>query len=169
MRPESSPWMIRQEALFRSMSYPISSDLSSLKTPDCPVCSRGVRQIQMFPCVGSIRISLLPNVGLKRSPLLGKGGVDAPSRKIPVPMKGADGVVRSNSKTISLERTTPSAMVASRYFLNGRSHPSFAKEGTSLQPHVRQQRKRILPRACARGYVLRQGAQKGTFKVTRQY
>src|SRR6266702_7480554 len=52
MRPESSPWMIRQEALFRSMSYPISSDLSSLKTPDCPVCSRGVRQIQMFPCVG---------------------------------------------------------------------------------------------------------------------
>ena len=41
-------------------------------------------------------------VGVKRIPLLGKGGVDAPSRNIPVPLKGADGVVRSDSKTILL-------------------------------------------------------------------
>src|SRR5437773_2170607 len=102
MRPEGWPWTTRQEALFRSMSYPISSDLSSLKTPDCPVCSTGVRQIQMFPCGESIRILLSPNVGLKRSPLLGKGGVDAPSRNVPVALKGADGVVRSNSKTKAL-------------------------------------------------------------------
>src|SRR5438876_10268687 len=37
---------------------------------------------------------------VKRTPLLGKGGVDAPSRYIPVPLQGADGVVRSNSKRI---------------------------------------------------------------------
>src|SRR5439155_15567289 len=91
-------------------------------------------------------------VGVKRIPLLGKGGVDAPSRNVPVPLKGADGVVRSNSKTISLERTTPVCARLGGFatFFNGRSHPSFAKEGTSLQLHVRQQRKRILPRACAR-------------------
>ena len=52
---------------------------------------------------------ILLNAWAKKTPLLGKGGVDAPSRNIPVPLKGADGVVRSNSKTISLERTTPSA------------------------------------------------------------
>src|SRR5436309_6174657 len=78
---------------------------------------------------------ILLNAWAEQTPLLGKGGVDAPSRDIPVPLKGADGVVRPNSKTISLDRTTPSAPVevASRHFLNGRSHPSFAKEGTSLQ------------------------------------
>src|SRR2546428_3162786 len=82
--------------------------------------------------------------------LLGKGGVDAPSRNIPVPLKGADGVVRSNSTTISFERTTPSApvTVASRNFLNGRSHPSFPKEGNSLQTlHFGNNHMRILPRA----------------------
>jgi len=75
---------------------------------------------------------ILLNAWAKQTPLLGKGGVDAPSRNIPVPLKGADGVVRSNSKTISLERTTPSApaKLASRHFFNRRSHPSFAKEGT---------------------------------------
>ena len=50
---------------------------------------------------------ILLNAWAKQTPLLGKGGVDAPSKNIPVPLKGADGVVRSNSKTISLERTTP--------------------------------------------------------------
>ena len=95
--------------------------------------------------------------------LLGKGGVDAPSRNIPVPLKGADGeavkklessaipllasllrwckegnnalsqlihtfgVVRSNSKTISLERTTP--VCAQLRWL--RVHPSFAKDSCS--------------------------------------
>src|SRR2546426_5602385 len=90
---------------------------------------------------------LVTTLGGAKTPLLGKGGVDAPSRNIPVPLKGAarsvspvgrnikNGVVRSNSKTISFERTTPSApvKVASRNFLNGRSHPSFPKEGNSLQ------------------------------------
>src|SRR2546425_5288013 len=91
-------------------------------------------------------------VGVKRIPLLGKGGVDAPSRNIPVPLKGADGVVRSTSKTISFERTTPSAptMVASRYFLNGRSHPSFPKErerGIRFKPlNFGKNQMRILPR-----------------------
>src|SRR5439155_2101523 len=72
-------------------------------------------------------------VGVKRIPLLGKGGVAAPSRNIPVPLKGADGVVRSNSKTILLNeppRLRP-AKVAARHFIDGRSHPSFAKEGNS--------------------------------------
>src|SRR5437899_2731374 len=76
MRPESSPWMIRQEALFRSMSYPISSDLSSLKTPDCPVCSRGVRQIQMFPCVGKYTHFVVAERGVeaKSPPWQRRGG-----------------------------------------------------------------------------------------------
>ncbi|PYR99152.1 MAG: hypothetical protein DMG12_21085 [Acidobacteria bacterium] len=34
---------------------------------------------------------ILLNAWAEQTPLLGKGGVDAPSRKIPVPMKGADG------------------------------------------------------------------------------
>src|SRR6266571_5812827 len=68
---------------------------------------------------------ILLDAWAEQTPLLGKGGVDAPSRNIPVPLKGADGVVRSNSKTISFERTTPSApvKVASQHFLDGRSHP----------------------------------------------
>jgi len=33
-----------------------------------------------------------------KNPLLGKGGVDAPSKNIPVLLKGADGVVRSTSE-----------------------------------------------------------------------
>ncbi len=59
-------------------------------------CSPGRRpgEVYAFDCCRSC--------GLKRIPLLGKGGVDAPSRNIPVPLKGADGVVRSNSKTILL-------------------------------------------------------------------
>jgi len=55
---------------------------------------------------------LVTTLGGAKTPLLGKGGVDAPSRKIPVPLKGADGVVRSNSKTILFEPTTP---VRARY------------------------------------------------------
>ncbi len=33
-----------------------------------------------------------------KNPLLGKGGVAAPSKNIPVLLKGADGVVRSTSE-----------------------------------------------------------------------
>src|SRR2546425_7687577 len=67
-----------------------------------------------------------------------------------VPLKSADGVVRSTSDNRWLERTTlpcfalsgshslrscPSAPAkeASPLFLNGRSHPSFAKEGSSIR------------------------------------
>src|SRR2546425_7752888 len=73
------------------------------------------------------------NAWAEQTPLLGKGGVDAPSRKIPVPMKGADGVVRSNSKTISLERTTPSApdSVASQHLFDGAATPPLPRRGLS--------------------------------------
>jgi len=56
----------------------------------------------------------------------------------PLPLNGADGVVRSTSDNQWLERTTPSApsKEASRLFLNGRSHPSFSKEGSSPAPAV---------------------------------
>src|SRR6266702_6012537 len=81
----------------------------------------------------------------RRSPLLGKGGVAAPSNKwsrsfggaarsvSPVGRNIKNGVVRSTSDNRWLEPTTPSAPAkeASRHFLNGRSHPSMSKEGTS--------------------------------------
>src|SRR5439155_24932681 len=55
------------------------------------------------------------------------------------------------------ERTTPSApaVVASRYFLNGHSHPTFPKEGNSLQnPQLRQKSNAYTSTAFSRGYVL---------------
>jgi hypothetical protein len=55
----------------------------------------------------------------------------------PVPLKGADGVVRSiTNNNRLLEPTTPSAPAkeVSRHFINGRSHPSLTKEGTSPSP-----------------------------------
>src|SRR2546427_12190500 len=81
----------------------------------------------------------------RRSPLLGKGGVAAPSSKwsrsfggaarsvSPVVRNIKNGVVRSTSENRWLEPTTPSAPAkeASRHFLSGRSHPSLSKEGTS--------------------------------------
>src|SRR2546425_4810132 len=95
-------------------------------------------------------------VGVKRIPLLGKGGVDAPSRNIPVPLKGADGVVRSNSKTISLERTTPSApaKVASRLFLW--AQPPLLCQGGDLtfNPTFGNNEMRILRRALCPRWVL---------------
>jgi len=60
----------------------------------------------MFPCVGKYTHFVVAERGVEaKSPpwqRLGKGGVDAPSRNVPVPLKGADGVVRSNSKTKAL-------------------------------------------------------------------
>src|SRR6059036_719080 len=81
----------------------------------------------------------------RRSPLLGKGGDAAPSSKwsrsfggaarsvSPVGRNIKTGVVRSTSDNRWPEPTTPSAPAteASRHFLNGRSHPSLSKEGTS--------------------------------------
>src|SRR6059036_3396255 len=74
----------------------------------------------------------------RRSPLLGKGGVAAPSSKWSRSFGGAAGVVRSTSDNRWLEPTTPSAPAkeASRHFLNGRSQPSLSKEGTSAFPSV---------------------------------
>src|SRR5881396_1924259 len=67
-------------------------------------------------------------------PSLAKEGWPRHQVNGPVPLKGADGVVRSTSDNRWLERTTPSAPAkeASPLFLNGRSHPSFAKEYPEL-------------------------------------
>src|SRR5712692_3581498 len=61
----------------------------------------------------------------------------------PVGRNIKNGVVRSTSDNRWLEPTTPSAPAkeASRHFLNGRSHPTFSKEGTSPFPPV-------VPDAC---------------------
>src|SRR5438552_19174841 len=69
-------------------------------------------------------------------PSLAKEGWPRHQENTPVPLKGADGVVRSTSDNRWLERTTPSAPAkeASRLFLDGRSHPSFAKEGSLPAP-----------------------------------
>src|SRR6266699_6659890 len=109
--------------------------MSKTRSEQCPGRMTPVIDICVLLAKRETKLFSLLNAWAEQTPLLGKGGVDAPSRDIPVPLKGADGVVRPNSKTISLDRTTPSAPVevASRHFLNGRSHPSFAKEGTSLQ------------------------------------
>jgi hypothetical protein len=74
-----------------------------------------------------------------KTPLLGEGGVAAPSNNIPVPLNGVDGVVRSRRTTLdgfALSgsrglRPLPStpAKVASRHSLDRRSHHSFSKEG----------------------------------------
>src|SRR3989442_6342233 len=73
----------------------------------------------------SIRMSL---------PSLAREGWPRHQLNGPFPLKSADGVVRSTSDNRWLERTTPSAPAkeASRLFLNGRSHPSFAKEYLQL-------------------------------------
>src|SRR5919108_1327639 len=80
----------------------------------------------------------------RRSPLLGEGGVAAPSSKWSRSFGGAAGVVRSTSDNRWLEptilpcfalsgshslRSCPSAPAkeASRHFLNGRIHPSFCQ------------------------------------------
>jgi hypothetical protein len=67
-----------------------------------------------------------------KAPLLGKGGVAAPSRKWSPSFEGAAGVVRSTTDNRWLEPTTPSAPAkeAARHFVDGRSHPSLAKEGS---------------------------------------
>src|SRR5438128_11228414 len=76
---------------------------------------------------------LAPN----RTPLLGQGGVDALSRKWSRSFEGAAGVVGSTTDNRWLEPTTPSAPAkeAARHFVDGRSHPSLAKEGW-LRPKI---------------------------------
>src|SRR5438094_7481032 len=76
------------------------------------------------------------------TPLLGQGGVDAPSRKWPPSFEGAAGVVCSTTDNRWFEPTTPSAPaeVAAWHFFNGRRHPSLAKEGCFVRavPFCRQ-------------------------------
>src|SRR2546426_8565079 len=83
-------------------------------------------------------------------PSLAKEGWPRHQVNGPVPLKSAarsvspvgrnikNGVVRSASDNRWLEPTTPSAPAkeVSRHFLNGRSHPSLSKEGTSAFPSV---------------------------------
>src|SRR5438128_5210994 len=82
--------------------------------------------------------ALDPTVSSGTKDQLGKGGVAAPSSKWSRFFGGAAGVVGSTSDNRWLEPTTPSAPAkeASRHFLNGRSHPSLSKEGTSAFPSV---------------------------------
>src|SRR5437867_9928361 len=82
------------------------------------------------------RTHVVPGAG--ELPSLAKEGWTRHQINGPVPLKGASGVVRSTSDNRWLERTTPSAPAkeASRLFPNGRSHPSFAKEGSSLAPGI---------------------------------
>src|SRR5437870_7378188 len=91
---------------------------------------------------------LAPN----RTPLLGQGGREArarqgeasrnaaPSRKWSRSFEGAAGVVGSTTDNRWLEPTTPSAPAkeAAPHFLDGRVHPSLAKEGSSIRLRLRR-------------------------------
>ncbi len=78
--------------------------------------------------------------GESKLPSLAKEGWTRHQVNGPVPLTGADGVVRSTSNNRWLERNTPSAPAkeASPLFLNGRSHPSFAKEGNFCSKNPRK-------------------------------
>src|SRR6266581_6869864 len=69
--------------------------------------------------------------GESKLPSLAKEGWTRHQVNGPVPLTGADGVVRSTSNHRCLKeppRLRPLRRLR-RFFLNGRSHPSFAKEG----------------------------------------
>jgi glycogen synthase len=71
-----------------------------------------------------------------RLPSLEKEGWPRHQENVSVPSQPADGVVRSTSDNRWLEPITPPVLRdASRHFVNGRSHPSFAKEGNSGKTH----------------------------------
>jgi hypothetical protein len=71
-------------------------------------------------------------------PLLGKGGVAATINKniAKPPNTGADGVVRSATdyRMLIEPPRLRAGKVASHYFVDARSHPSFAKEGNRPTP-----------------------------------
>jgi Putative zinc-finger len=103
------------------------------KTRVRPVWGRWVYALAgaMFVAVLSVSVILHSGKATKTTPLLGQGGVAAPSNNIPVPLKGADGVVRSGIPLMQVEPSAP-AKVASRHSLDRRSHPSFSKEGNKV-------------------------------------
>src|SRR5438876_10109339 len=63
----------------------------------------------------------------------------------PLPYEGAAGVVRSTTDNWWLEPTTPSAPAkqASRHFVDGRSHPSLAKEGSLAPPKISSEKQTV--------------------------
>src|SRR3989475_4002281 len=79
---------------------------------------------------------ILLDAWAEQTPLLGKGGVDAPSRDIPVPLIGADGVVRSNSKQFLLNE--PPRLRPLRWLrdilLMGAATPPFPRRGIRFKP-----------------------------------
>src|SRR5262245_26531360 len=81
-------------------------------------------------CCSTVRAS--------KTPLLGKGGVDATIKKniAKHPNPGADGVVRSTSdyRWLIEPPRLRASKVASQYFIDALSHPSFAKEGSFARP-----------------------------------
>jgi hypothetical protein len=103
------------------------------KTRVRPVWGRWVYALAgaMFVAVLSVSVILHSGKATKTTPLLGQEGVAAPSNNIPVPLKGADGVVRSGIPLMQVEPSAP-AKVASRHSLDRRSHPSFSKEGNKV-------------------------------------
>ncbi len=123
--------------------------------------NRRSRIVEPFSCdmPGKYTHLFLLNAWAEQTPLLGKGGEDAPSRNIPVPLKGAarsvspvgrnikNGVVRSNSKTISLERTTPSApdLVASQHLFDGAATPPLPRSIQSCPAGQRQNTQETAP------------------------
>src|SRR5439155_14839712 len=73
------------------------------------------------------------------------GGVDAPSRNIPVPLKGADGVVGSKLLNNFFEPTTPSApdSVASQHLFDGAATPPLPRSIQSCPAGQLHNRKEV--------------------------
>src|SRR6266704_4964943 len=65
--------------------------MSKTRSEQCPGRMTPVIDICVLLAKRETKLFSLLNAWAEQTPLLGKGGVDAPSRKIPVPMKGADG------------------------------------------------------------------------------
>src|SRR3989441_11996270 len=86
-------------------------------------------------------------LGRSRLPSLAKEGWTRHQEISPFLIKGAAGVVRSNSKTISLERTTPSApaKVASRHFFMGAATPPLPRSIQSCPAGQRQNTQETAP------------------------
>src|SRR5437867_1920682 len=97
-----------------------------------------------------------------KSPLLGEGGVAAPSRKMArrlLVWRGRGGSFKLPIESVRRLDEPPRlrpAKVASRHFINGRSHPSFSKEGTS---------RLILISSFATNAVARSGSLNLTFRI----
>jgi hypothetical protein len=90
----------------------------------------------VYAVAGGVFVALMA-VGVSYIPLLREREVAAPSSKSSLPLNSLAGVVGPESDNRLLEPTTPSApaKVASRRSINGRSHPSLAKEGNKNGPN----------------------------------